>query len=123
MICGQFYPLRKRLFELALPALVVTSVCTFAVAQELKEFDADYLQSPAVGPELDQVVSAIIRSTNELRKAEGREPLKSNDQLTRAAQYFAAFMARTNKFSHDADGNRPADRMRVFGYDYCIVGE
>jgi uncharacterized protein YkwD len=103
--------------------LFLASICGFATAQELKEFDADYLQSPAVGPELDQAASAIIRSTNELRKAEGREPLKTNSNLTRAAQYFAAYMARTNQFSHDADGNRPADRVRIFGYDYCIVGE
>lgn len=32
-------------------------------------------------------------------------------------------MARTNLFSHDADGNRPADHVSLFGYDYCIVGE
>jgi uncharacterized protein YkwD len=123
MFGGQFYSRRRRLFELAFPALVVTAICTFATGQELKEFDADYLQSPPVGPELGQAVSELIRSTNELRKAEGREPLKTNTSLTRAAQYFAAYLARTNQFSHEADGNRPADRVRIFGYDYCIVAE
>jgi hypothetical protein len=123
MICDSFYLRRRRLFELSLSVFVVTSICMFAAGQELKEFDADYLQSPPVGPELDQAVGEIIRSTNELRKQQGREPLKTNSKLTRAAQYFAAYMARTHEFSHEADGNRPADRVAVFGYDYCLVGE
>jgi hypothetical protein len=121
MICERIYP--RQVLELSLPVLVVTSICMFAVGQELKEFDADYLQSPPVGPELDQAVGAIIRITNEFRKEQGREPLKTNRKLTRAAQYFAAYMARTHEFSHEADGNRPADRAAVFGYDYCLIGE
>ena len=52
--------------------------------QELKKFDADYRQSPAVGPELDQAISAIVRSTNQLRSEQGREPLKTNSKLTPA---------------------------------------
>jgi uncharacterized protein YkwD len=94
-----------------------------SAGQELKEFDADYLHSPAREPELDPTASAIIRRTNELRKEQGRVPLKTNSKLTRAAQYFASYIARTNQFSHEADGNRPADRASLFGYDYCIVAE
>lgn len=123
MNCDRFYSCRMRLFELSLPMLFAASICMFAAGQELKEFDADYLQSPSIGPELDQAVGEIVRSTNELRKQQGREPLKTNSKLTRAAQYFAAYMARTNQFSHEVDGNRPADRVAVFGYDYCLVGE
>ena len=123
MTCGQIYLRRRWLFELVLPVPLLASICIFATGQELKEFDADYLQSPPVGPELDQAVSTIIRSTNELRKEHGREPLKTSKQLTRAAQYFAAYLARTNQFSHEADGNRPADRVSLFGYDYCLVAE
>src|SRR5436190_5294123 len=123
MIGGQLHPFRKRLLELSVVVPILAGNCPFGIGQELKEFDADYLQSPPVGPELDQAVSAIVRSTNELRKEQGREPLKTNSKLTRASQYFAAYMARTNQFSHEADGNRPADRVSVFGYEYCLVGE
>src|SRR5215213_8535693 len=98
MICDRFYSRRRRLFDGWLPLLLATGICMFAAGQELKEFDADYLQSPPVGPELDQAVGEIIRSTNELRKQQGREPLKTNSKLARAAQYFAAYMARTNQF-------------------------
>src|SRR5437016_4170021 len=119
----EFLPRRIRLSKTSFSVLVLTSICVSASGQELKEFNADYLQSPANGPKLDATVSAIIRSTNELRKEQGREPLKTNKELTRAAEYFAAYMGRTNKFSHEADGNRPADRVSLFGYDYCIVGE
>jgi hypothetical protein len=48
MICGQFYS--RRSFDLARAILMLASFCAIAAAQELKEFDADYLQSPAVGP-------------------------------------------------------------------------
>src|SRR5438132_10234564 len=112
---------RVRPADIALWVLVLATICGSAAGQELKEFNADYLQSPAHGPELDEAIGAIIRATNELRKEQGREPLKTNKKLTRAAEYFAAYLARTNKFSHEADGNRPADRVSLFGYDYCIV--
>jgi len=91
--------------------------------QELKQYDADYLNLSARNPELEPAVEAIFRSTNELRKEHSLEPLKVNKKLRRAAEYFAAYMARTDKFAHDADGNRPADRVALFGYKGCIVAE
>ena len=94
-----------------------------APGQELKEFDADYLESPANGPELTQVEKEILRLTNEFRKQNGRESLKAEKRLEKAAAYFAAFMARTDKYGHDADRNRPAERLALFGYDDCISAE
>jgi hypothetical protein len=46
-----------------------------------------------------------------------------NKKLRRSAQYFAAYLARTDKFAHDADGNRPAARVALFGYKACITAE
>jgi uncharacterized protein YkwD len=94
-----------------------------ALGQELKEFDSDYLESPPNGPELTQVEKEILRLTNEFRKQNGREALKPDKRLDKAAADFAAFMARTNKYGHDADGNRPAERLMLFGYDDCISAE
>ena len=113
--------MRRELFGLS--AFFVFVACLPAAEPKLKEFDASYLESPARGPQLDQVATAIIRSTNEYRKKEGREPLKVNDKLTRAARYFAAYMARTNKLEHEADGNRPGDRTALFEYEDCVVAE
>ncbi len=49
--------------------------------------------------------------------------MKPDDKLHKAASYFAAFMARTNKYGHEADGNHPWERVALFGYDYCVVAE
>ncbi|HEY3394092.1 MAG TPA: CAP domain-containing protein [Lacipirellulaceae bacterium] len=109
-------------------AVIISTFCWLggflpASAQELKEFDTDYLQSPAEGPNLADAEQAIVRHTNEFRRENGLEELKTDSQLHRAASYFAAFMARTNKYGHEADGNHPWDRVALFGYDYCVVAE
>lgn len=74
-------------------------------------------------PELNSVVTLIHGSVNEFRGAQGRAPLGPAPVLTVTAQYFADYMARTDQFSHTADGKSPADRARARGYDYCIVSE
>jgi uncharacterized protein YkwD len=79
--------------------------------------------SKAPVPDLDKVAKLILEKTNAFREKEGRQPVKSNEKLKEAAQYFAEYMARTGKFSHTADGQRPSDRVKKHGYDYCIVAE
>jgi len=74
-------------------------------------------------PDLAQATKLIIDSTNAFRKEEGRSPVTVNAKLTETARSFADFIARTNKYGHNADGNRPADRAKKHGYDYCIVLE
>jgi uncharacterized protein YkwD len=74
-------------------------------------------------PDLARVVRGILRRTNEFRRQHGRRELKRNADLTRAAQYFADYLARKDKFSHTADGDEPWERTEKFGYDYCIVAE
>jgi uncharacterized protein YkwD len=103
--------------------LLVFCACQLVSAQELKEFDTDFLASPADGPELGQAEQAIIRKTNELRQHQGLSRLKTDDRLQKAAAYFAAYMARTNKYGHGADGNRASERVSLFGYEYCLVAE
>jgi hypothetical protein len=103
--------------------LTFGGICALSLGQELKQFDADYLQLSARNPEWEPAVDAIVSLTNELRKEHSLGPLKVDKKLRRAAEYFAAYMAGTNKFSHDADGNRPADRVALFGYKACITAE
>jgi uncharacterized protein YkwD len=93
------------------------------LGQELKEFDSDYLQSPAGGPELNKAEREIVRLTNEYRKQQRLGELRPDKRLEKAAGYFAAYMARTDKYGHEADGNRPADRMALFDYGNCIAAE
>ena len=44
-------------------------------------------------------------------------------KLIRAAQSFADFLARTDRFDHDADGRTPMKRATAAGYKWCRVAE
>lgn len=74
-------------------------------------------------PDLATVAQLIIRRTNVLRQEEGRQQATANPQLMQTAKDFAHFMARTGKYGHTADGNRPATRSRQHGYTYCMISE
>jgi hypothetical protein len=71
----------------------------------------------------DEVAWLIIDLTNEFRVEHGRNKVAANARLTEAARYFARYIAKTGRFSHDADGMVPATRAQKQGYDYCIVSE
>jgi uncharacterized protein YkwD len=80
-------------------------------------------KTPSNLPDLPAVVKSIVEQTNEFRHAEGHPKVDVDPKLEKTAQYFADYMARTDKYGHTADGNRPADRAKKHGYDYCIVSE
>lgn len=105
------------------------TAASLAWAQVVEEDDTEILKAvprtvePANTPELDGAVQKVLASTNRFRDEEGREKVAVNPSLRKAAQYFADYMARTNRYGHKADGERPADRAKKFGYQYCIVAE
>lgn len=74
-------------------------------------------------PDLSQAESIIILQTNRFRQAHGLHPVSKNSYLTEAAEYFAHYMARTNKYGHTADGQQPSERARNHGYNSCIIAE
>lgn len=74
-------------------------------------------------PDLGEAERLIDRSTNDFRAAQELSRLRPNAALARAAQAFADYMARTDRYGHTADGKEPADRARAQGYDYCRVSE
>ena len=65
----------------------------------------------------------MVDRTNDFRRQQGLEPVRRDEVLGRSARYFANFMAKTDKYDHTADGNEPAARAKVRGYDYCLVSE
>jgi uncharacterized protein YkwD len=99
------------------------SISLVAIGQQLKELDANYLGWPRGGPDLARAEEAMFRLTNDFRKTHRQAPLKWNKALDGSAAYFAAYMARTDKFGHTADGNEPTERMTAYGYDSCIDAE
>ena len=80
-------------------------------------------QAARADPDLAQVERLIDRRTNEFRAQQGLARLEPDAALGRAAQGFADFMARTDRYGHSADGKQPSDRAHARGYDYCLVSE
>jgi uncharacterized protein YkwD len=74
-------------------------------------------------PDLAQAAQAIVAGTNALRREQGLGRVEVAPRLVETARDFAAFMARTDRFEHTADGRPPEDRAKSHGYDYCLVSE
>jgi uncharacterized protein YkwD len=110
-------------FCIATIAVFFCAAASLTNGAELKAFDGRYLQAPRSGPHLRKAEQEVFRLTNAFRKEQGREPLKANQQLDKAAAYFAAYMARTDRYGHEADGNRSEDRIAAHKYDACITAE
>lgn len=67
--------------------------------------------------------AAIVEATNTFRAAHGRARVAPDPALAQAAQRFAEYMGETDRYGHDADGRRPAERVEAQGYAYCAVAE
>jgi uncharacterized protein YkwD len=74
-------------------------------------------------PDLGEASRNIVELTNRFRGSAGLAPTTPNAQLNASAREFAAFMARTDQYGHEADGREPAQRAEAQGYDYCLVSE
>lgn len=72
---------------------------------------------------IQEVEAAIINRTNAFRQENNLEPVAGVEKLTATASKFAKFMAETEKYGHNADGQTPAERARASGYQYCVVRE
>jgi uncharacterized protein YkwD len=101
-----------------------------ALSQTLEERDhdePDVEQAVDVPEETTADISAaermIVEQTNQFRSQEQLAAVKPNDHLKETARYFADFMARTDKYGHQADGKQPFERAENHGYDFCLVAE
>lgn len=74
---------------------------------------------PELGP---QTAEKLLDLHNAQRSKEGAPPLRIDPKLTAAAQAYAEFLARTGKFSHNADGG-PGSRIKENGYKGGAYGE
>ena len=101
-----------------------------ARAQSVEEHDVETLEAAEVGeyrpeqtPDAAEVERSIVERTNEFRQEHDRSAVEPDETLQTAAQEFAEYMARTDRFGHTADGNRPSGRAADAGYEFCIVAE
>jgi len=65
----------------------------------------------------------VVARSNDLRRAQGLPPTLPDAALSASARAFADYMARTDRYDHDADGREPAERARASGYQACRVSE
>lgn len=70
-----------------------------------------------------QAERSVIERSNAFRQSQGLPPVSADRALTTAAQAFAAYMARTDNYGHEADGREPSQRAQAQGYSYCMVSE
>jgi uncharacterized protein YkwD len=101
-----------------------------ARAQIVEPDDSDTINPGSTKPaapdssvDLTRTGEQIFSLTNRFRAQHGRHELKLNPELSRTAQEYADYLARTDTFSHTADGKRPSQRVREHGYRYCLVAE
>lgn len=76
-----------------------------------------------IRPDLPRVEGLVLDSANDFRRQERLGRVADNDRLAAAAKAFAAYMAATGEFSHEADGLTPSKRASGHGYDFCLVSE
>jgi len=114
------------------PVLLVLAVCFAPVdarAQVIEEDDTEVLKpitrttEPANNPDSAETAILAVKLTNEFRKQEKLEKVESDQRLKNAAQEFADYMARTNRYGHKANGTSPPERAKKAGYEFCIVAE
>lgn len=74
-------------------------------------------------PDIPKVEAAIIEQTNAFRASSKLNAVAAQPQLTKAARDFAQFLAASTRFSHEADGRRPVDRIKAAGYQPCTSAE
>ena len=71
----------------------------------------------------DQVENRVAALVNEFRAEKGLHPLELESRLGATARDFSAYIARSGKLDHHADGVTPAARAEQRGYDYCNLAE
>ena len=97
-------------------------------AQSVEGDEADFLEAmsaPETAGDVNrsEAVDLIVQQTNEFRQQQRLSKVEVNKELTKTAQYFADYMARTDRYGHYADGKRPSQRAQNHGYNYCLVSE
>lgn len=65
----------------------------------------------------------VVERSNAFRQSQGLPPVAPERMLTAAARAFAAYMAATDRYGHEADGREPSQRAQAQGYDFCAMAE
>ena len=112
---------------LALLLWCVTPVSAFPQLLEVDDLEtfalpADVLKQESTA-DVKRAADLIVDETNKFRENQKLQRLETNRKLMETARDFADFMARTDQYGHTADGERPSQRVKQHGYEYCVVAE
>jgi uncharacterized protein YkwD len=77
----------------------------------------------APAPDAAQAAVRIVAEANRFRASQGVGSIANEPHLAAAAAAFAAYMADTDRYGHDADGRLPQQRASAQGYAWCVVLE
>lgn len=77
----------------------------------------------ALIPDIPQVEIEIVMMTNSFRSEHKLAAVKPSPALAAAARAYATYLAKTDAFSHTADGRQPHERTTAAGYQHCQVAE
>ena len=77
----------------------------------------------AAEPDALRVSRLVVAEANAARDEAKAPSLIPEARLVRAAQAFADYLAKHDKFDHDADGRTPMQRATAAGYKWCRVAE
>lgn len=100
-----------------------TAVLSAACLSLLAALSASSQAGSPVSADLVEAGRLIVQGTNAFRARQGAGATKPNSRLQQAARDFARYMARTGRYSHEADGRQPWERAGAHGYAYCMVSE
>lgn len=110
--------------------LLIGFLSIMAQAQTAEEQEAETIKVTAPGayrpqktPSLDRAVTEIVQQTNAFRTANKESKVEVSPKLSEAATEFARYMAQTDRYGHEADGNPPQGRAEKHGYKYCLIAE
>jgi uncharacterized protein YkwD len=124
---SRFHRSQVSLCTRVLAALLGLAIPATAQIVENDDIETTALSLPATrqqkSADLPHVEQLIARQTNDFREQEGLNRLERNENLQQAAEYFAGYMAKTDRYGHTADGNHPSQRAKSHGYEYCMVAE
>ena len=99
-----------------------TMLLSIGAASE-RQPNRSFTPMAALTPDIAQTEMAIVELTNAFRAEQKLGSVKPNAQLNAAARAYAEFLAKSDMFSHTADGRQHSDRAQSAGYAYCQVSE
>lgn len=70
-----------------------------------------------------RVEREMLARSNAFRAEQGLPPVQPQGAISNAAREFARYMARTDRYGHEADGRTPVQRTQAQGYPHCMVAE